>query len=492
MLQTGVPNLDLVLGGGLSERDVLLLAGPPGAGKTTLCLQIAFQAAAEERNVLYVSTPSEPPNRLLEHARSFSFCDEVLIGRRLFTVNIYPLAKQSLEKVADGLIQAAGEREASLVILDGLMTVGYLHPDAREVRAFLSELGATFSAQGRTTIITSSREQVTRERAVPEATMVDAILELGMEEFGTQAIRTVQVRKARGLAPLLGQHSLRIDKRGLAVSPRLEALAVPSTSSLNTEKMPLGLPELDAMMEGGLPAGSVTLLAGALGTGKTLTCLHFLAEGARRGEPGLLVGFRENPELLIAKAQSFGLDLRAAVDSGLMHISYRLPIDLVFDDLMGEVWQQVEHHAPRRLVIDSITDLQEGIVEGRHQRGLMSALSALLRAKNVTSIITKEIAQVVGPELDFSDTPLAVLAENLLLLRYVEFHGDLYRILSIIKMRDSRHDHSIRQYVIDQQGLNVLGKMETAEGVLTGIARLPGEARVKRREGNPRRGDAEQ
>ncbi|MHB1416490.1 MAG: ATPase domain-containing protein [Chloroflexota bacterium] len=492
MLQTGVPNLDLVLGGGLPERDVLLIAGPPGAGKTTMCLQLAFHAAAADQNVLYVSTPSEPPNRLLEHARSFSFCDEDLIGRRLFMVNIYPLAKQSLEKVADGLVQVAGNREASLVILDGIGTIGDLHPDVREVRAFLSELGATFSAQSRTTIITSSREQTGGERAVPEATMVDAILELGMEEFGTQAIRTIRVRKARGLAPLLGQHSLRIDRRGLAVLPRLEALAAPPTGGFSTEKMPLGLPELDAMMEGGLPAGSITLLAGTLGTGKTLACLHFLAEGARRGEPGLLVGFRENPELLIAKAQSFGLDLGAAVDSGLVHISYRLPIDLVFDDVMGEVWQQVEHHAPRRLVVDSITDLQEGIVEGRHQRGLMSALSALLRAKGVTSIITKEIVQVVGPELDFSDTPLAVLAENLLLLRHVEFHGDLYRILSIIKMRDSHHDHSIRQYAIGQRGLSVLGKMETAEGLLTGIARLPAEARVKRREGGPRRGDAKQ
>lgn len=288
---------------------------------------------------------------------------------------MYPLVKESLEKVSDALARAVREREAKLVIVDCLMTIRDLHPNAPELRAFVYELGATLSAQGRTTIITSSAVDAPGGQPNPEGTMVDAIIELGIQDVGSQTVRTIRVRKARGLAPLLGRHSLHIDGDGLTVFLRLESLAVPPSQGLSMERMPLGLPELDAMMSGGPPVGSVTLLAGSFGTGKTLTCLTYLVEGARRGERGLLVGFRENPQLLIEKARAFGLDLGAAVDAGLVRLSYRLPVDLVFDDVMGAVWREVEQHAPQRLVIDSITDLQEGIVEVRRQRGLMSSLS---------------------------------------------------------------------------------------------------------------------
>ena len=98
---------------------------------------------------------------------------------------------------------------------------------------------------------------------------------------------------------------------------------------------------------------------------------------------------------------------------------------------------------------------------------------------------------MVGPELDFAGSPLEVLAENVILLRYVEFQGDLRRILSILKMRDTMHDHSIRQYEIGGEGIRVLSRQESAEGLLTGIARLPSERRVKRRgtAAGPRRED---
>ncbi|KYF72479.1 RAD55 family ATPase [Sorangium cellulosum] len=84
-----------------------------------------------------------------------------------------------------------------------------------------------------------------------------------------------------------------------------------------------------------------------------------------------------------------------------------------------------------------------------------------------------------------------MLAENVILLRHVELQGVLRRILSILKMRETAHDHSIRQYEIGGEGIRGLAPQETAEGLLTGIARLPSERRVKRRGTAPgRRGNA--
>lgn len=480
MLQTGVPNLDLILGGGVPEGDVLLVVGPPGSGKTTLAFQMAFHTAARGENALYVSSLSEPPTRLMGHLRSYSFFDERLIGKRLFLLSIYPLVKQSLEKVADALVAAVREHEAALVIVDGVMTIRDLHPEAPELRSFIYELGAALPALDTTVLLTTSAGGPAMSQ-FPEFTMADGILELGVQHLGTQTIRTIRSSKMRGLAPRLGQHSLRIDGRGLTAFPRIESVFEPRDAGISQNRVSLGLPELDAMAFGGLVAGSSTVLAGALGTGKTLACLHYIYDGAQRGEKGLLVGFRESPRQLMDKARAFGMDLETPLKEGRVAILHYPPVDLIIDKVTWELRLEVERFAPQRLALDGIASLERAIGDESRKPGYMAALVGLLRGKDITSLVTKEIAQAVGPELDFSDMPLAVLAENLFLLRYVEFRGELYRIVSILKMRDNAHDHSIRQYTISEKGLRVLARTESAEGVLTGIARLPSEMRVKRR-----------
>lgn len=478
LLETGIPNLDLILGGGVPRGDVLLVAGPAGAGKTTLGLQMAFYVASKKQRALYISTLSEPPARLLRHVRPMAFYDEALVGKGLFLVSSYPLAKQGLEEIGAALIGAVKEHRAVLLILDGLMTIRDLHPGAPELRTFLYDLGANLATLDCTTVVLTSGGG---DSASPELTMADGVLELGMEDNGGQTVRTVRVNKLRGLAPLLGRHSLRIDRAGITVFPRLESMYEPQDTGLSPERVGLGMPEMDRLIGGGAVRGSTTILAGALGTGKTLACLHFLMAGAAAGERGLFVGFRESPRQLIDKAGAFGLDLEGAVKDGRVTIVHRPPVDLVVDEVTWAIREYVASLAPRRIALDSIAELEQMLSEERRRRGYMAALLSLLRGKDgATSLVTKEVSQVIGPELDFSDTPLAVLVENLLLLRYVEFRGELFRVVSVLKMRDSDFDPAIRQYTIGANGLQVLDRLETAEGVLTGIARLPGELRVKR------------
>lgn len=485
MLHTGIPNLDLILGGGIPEGDVLLVVGPAGSGKTTLGFQMAFHVAAEGRNAIYVSTLSESTSRLMNHMRPFEFFDESRIGKSIILLNGYPLIKGGLHQVTDALTREVREHQAALIVIDGLMTIRDLHPDTPELRTFVYELGATLSTLDCTTVLTSSGAICLDGEPFPEFTMSDGILELDRQDLGSRTIRTVRSAKMRGLTNLLGQHSMRIDRQGIALFPRIESIYKPADIGIGRERFSLGLPELDVMMQGGPPERSITLLAGALGTGKTLSCLQYLMTGVQRGEKGLFVTFRENIRQLFDKARAFDMDLEKAIHDGLVSILHRPPVDLDIDQVTWDIWREVQRFAPRRLALDSIADLESIMFEPQRHRGYMVALSGLLRNQGVTALMTKEVAQVVGPELDFSDTPLAVLSENLLLYRYVEFRGELFLILSIIKMRDSAHDHSIRQYVITQNGIKVLSSMETAEGVLTGIARLPSEMRVKRTRAGP-------
>ncbi|WP_437912679.1 ATPase domain-containing protein [Sorangium sp. So ce302] len=482
MLESGVPNLDRLLGGGVPEGDVILVMGPPGSGKTTLSLQIAFRAASSNKNVAYVSTLSEPPARLARHLRSFSFFDESRIGKQLFLLHVYPIVKEGLDRTLDALIAAVKDHRASLLVIDGLDTIRDLHAGTAQIRTFIYELAVALAGLECTTIITSTGSGRLEPGAgmPPELTMSDCIILLAQMNVGTQAIRTVQVQKVRGRSPMLGVHTMRLGPDGVSIFPRIEALTVPSDSGLHQERLPLGQVELDKMLSGGLPRGSVTLLAGAPGTGKTLVGLQYILDGARRGEKGLIVGYRESPSLLVDKVRAFGMDLATPIEQGLVRVLHRVPIDTGADELLCEMLREIEDFGPKRLALDSIAEIEQAVPDERRRRSVLTCFAEVLRTRDVTALVTREIRQVTGPELDFSDSPLASLGENLILLRYVEFRSELYRILSILKMRDTAHDRTIRQYEISNDGLRVLAAMESGEEVLSGIARMPSELRVKR------------
>lgn len=487
MLESGVPNLDLLLDGGVPEGDVILVMGPPGSGKTTLSLQIAFRAASSNKNVAYVSTLSEPPARLARHLRSFSFFDESRIGKQLFLLHMYPIIKEGLDRTLDALIAAVKENRASLLIIDGLDTIRDLHAGTVPIRSFIYELAVALGGLDCTTILTStgSGRLEPGTGSSPELTMSDSILLLSQVNVGTQAVRTFQLQKVRGRSPMLGVHTMRLGPDGVSLFPRIEALTTPSDSGLHHERLPLGHVELDRMLSGGLLRGSVTLVAGAPGTGKTLVGLQYILEGARRGEKGLIISYRESPSLLVDKVRAFGMDLATPMEQGLVRVFHHVPIDTGVDELLCEMLREIEAFDPERLTLDSVAEIEHAVIDERRRRSVLVCFAEVIRAGKVTAVVTREISQTTGPELDFSDSALSTLGENLILLRYVEFRSELYRILSILKMRDTAHDRTIRQYEVTSDGLRVLTAVESAEGVLLGIARMPSEMRVKRSAPSP-------
>lgn len=156
MIETGVPNLDLILGGGIPDGDLLLVTGQAGTGKTTLALQVGFHTASQGRNVLYVSTVSEPVTRLIRHIRSFAFYDESAIGKSLLIFSAYPLIEQGLDAVVRALSEAVKEHRAALLVIDDLAALRDVRPDAAAFRAFVYDLGSTLATRDSTVVMTTS------------------------------------------------------------------------------------------------------------------------------------------------------------------------------------------------------------------------------------------------------------------------------------------------------------------------------------------------
>jgi circadian clock protein KaiC len=327
---------------------------------------------------------------------------------------------------------------------------------------------------GCTMLLLSSTERMAGFRS--EHTMVDGIIELGDSLHGVQSVRHAIVRKMRGTPQLRGRHSAEITNAGMKIRPRIETLfeRLPEDAPGPTDSAPrdFGMPGLDAMLHGGVPGGSNTLLLGPSGSGKTMLGLQFLAAGARRGEDGLYIGFFERPAALLAKDARIGLGLREAIDQNRLHLFWEAPIEGVLDAVVERVLRAVADHGIKRMFFDGLHGFQHHAEYPVRTRAVFSALADELARRDVTSLFSLELRQLVGPSIEVPMESVSALADNLILLRHVELHAQLFRLISILKVRDHAYDGAIREFRITDRGLLVADTFESAEQILTGNARV--------------------
>ncbi|RKI51402.1 circadian clock protein KaiC [Corallococcus sp. AB049A] len=471
LFQSGIPSFDVLLGGGIPPRQSFIVTGTPGSGKTVLCSQVAFSAAARGVPVVVVTVTSEPHDKLMESLSSFSFFQPDLLGEKLFLISAYSALKRGPKEARELILQTVRERGAAMLFIDGLRSIRDLWQDEARLREFLYELGIGLAASNCIGLFTTEYP-LGRLMELPEATTVDGIVALSIQPQGSRRVRRVEVVKLRGRPHLTGEHTMLMSESGVEFIPRLEAVPLHLRDEPPTlKRMAFGLPELDALMHGGLPELSTTMLAGSMGIGKTLVALHFAADGARQGQKSLFVSYFDAPAMLQARAQRVGLDVTPLLNDGRLTLRYLPPTEVEADELIRDLLDQVDALGVKRLVLDGLTELELSILDPVRRRTFLSSLAMRLRMRGVTTVFTREVSKIVGTELDFNDAPVASLGENLLLLRYVELHGQMHRLLSVLKMRDSEYSADMREFQIQDTGVKVLAPMRSAVGLLTGQAR---------------------
>jgi circadian clock protein KaiC len=225
-----------------------------------------------------------------------------------------------------------------------------------------------------------------------------------------------------------------------------------------------GLPELDALMGGGLYAADTTALLGPTGCGKTTIALRFVAHGALEDESCLYISFQETPQQLLAKAQGFGWDVTDAYESGRLRIRHVLPEDVNLDALAGVVRAELDSAPVQRVVIDSLTELVLAAGETQRLPAYCRVLTALVSAAGASLMITSETL-ALGPTLEPLGG-LSFLFQNVIMLRYVEIGSELRRAMSILKMRDSAHAKGLIQFDIDAHGPRIMSHLTGVTGAL--------------------------
>nr|WP_314482573.1 ATPase domain-containing protein [uncultured Pseudomonas sp.] len=468
-LVTGIDGLDALLKGGLVVGASYIVQGPPGAGKTILANQVAFEHVRKDGRVLVATLLSESHERLFQYLGTLDFFDAAKVGDEIQFVSAFDTLEQDgLDAVVRLLRQEISRHNASLLIVDGVLNARIRAETTLDTKKFVLALQGHAAFAGCTVLLLTSARF---EEGSPEHTMVDGLIELSEQMIGSRAIRTIQLRKTRGSGALSGRHECLIDDAGVRVFPRLEALFdKPSLpGSTTASRISSGVPTLDDMLDGGLSAASVTLLIGPSGIGKTSLGMAFL--GASTPEaPGLHFGFYESPERLRHKAASLGYDFAAMEHARSLTLCWEPGAQVLLDQLGARLIEQVQATGAKRVLIDSLGALSRLATEPGRLNAFFRALTGELRAREVSVMLTWEMRDIFGAEISAPAPDLSSIVDNLMLMRFVEHDCALRRMLSILKVRDSAHDASLHELVIGPRAITLRRAFEGTSGALSGTA----------------------
>jgi circadian clock protein KaiC len=468
-LATGVPELDLVLGGGLLSGSLVVLGGGPGTGKTILAQQICFAVATPERKAIYYTTLVEPHTKLVSYLEPFDFFDRDALEERVELLHLGDILTEDLREdeplgpVVSEIVRTCFERRPCVVVIDSAKSLRDF-VDPAGLRKVIYDLAGKI-AHSDTTVLFLGEYSPDELSSSPEFSLADGILEFAYEAREPVDRRWLRVRKLRGTAHLSGKHSFTIGKPGLTVYPRLETIPPPPQAQEPVgERIASGIPRLDELMGGGIHAGETTAVVGPSGTGKTGVALHFVVEGLAEGERCLYVSFQESVSQLVEKAASFGWDLATPFESGRLAIHHVPGEELDLDKVAAAVRAELATGDVRRVAVDSLGELVLAARELERLPAYARALSGFIRAGGASALITSDTpATAAGVD------PLAGLSflfHNIVLLRYIEIESEARRSISIFKMRGSDHAKGLWQCDVGEHGLTVGTQLTGVTGVL--------------------------
>jgi len=303
------------------------------------------------------------PHKLLRDAFGFGWDLEQLEreGRLKIVFTTRDVLRQELQQADSVLLGEASKMGARRIFIDGsarlLSTNGT--PEARSAFHVLTEglqrenLTAVLAAE-------ASLNDDYSHAFMPEESIADTVIRLGMENTQRAVSRSIEVVKSRGQDFQMGRHTFQIiDGKGIQIyrrvqAPRREARDFAAAFDPTT-RVPTGIPGLDEIVNGGYFLGSTTIVVGISGVGKSVMGLRFVAEGARRGERSLMLSLDEPVPQILRNAASIGIHLEEPIKSGVVHIEYQPPQELEMDVHFHHIEGLVEQFKPKRVVVDSLS-----------------------------------------------------------------------------------------------------------------------------------------
>src|SRR5262245_33411746 len=478
---TGVTGLNQVLGGGWARNRLHLLEGSPGTGKTTIALQFLIAGAARGEVGIYISL-AETEQELRDGARSHGW----EIGHDIEVFELVPpesvldqdghqtlLYSSDLElgETINRIFEAIERLNPKRVVIDSLSEIRLLAQSSLRYRRQILALKHYFAQNRSTVLMLDDLTTDTTDRAVHSIAHSVIHLDQLAPIYGGER-RRLRIVKCRGQSFRSGYHDFTITQGGVEVFPRL--VAAEHRTNFAGTLLKSALPALDALLGGGITAGSSTLVLGPAGTGKSLLVLQYIAASVARGERAALFVFDEELGLLLSRAKALGIDLAAMRDAGKVILEQMDAAELTPGEFSHQVRTRVDRENVRIVAIDSLNGYQASMPEEQFLTLHLHELLQYLNRRGAATFLTIAQHGMVGEMKQPID--VTYVADTVIMLRYFEAMGHVRRAISVIKKRAGGHEDTIREFRIDRRGITVGKPLEDFQGVLRGVPTYVGKS----------------
>ena len=473
-ISTGITGLDDVLSGGLIPSRSYMVSGDPGTGKTILGLH--FLTAGEGES-LYVNL-EEPAAEVARNAvavgidtEDVTFLDlsptaDVFVEEQEYDV----FTSDDVEgaSLRSAIVEAVRDSEPTRMFIDPMSELQHLAPDTYQLRQQVSSLLRFLREQDVTLVFTTQATS-----GVPDDDL-QYLSDGSFELTNTDRGRRLRVTKFRGSNTQSGAHTVRITDEGIQVYPVL----VPDGHAVDfpDEAISAGIPELNQLLGGGLSRGTVTIINGPSGVGKTTLGAQVMKEAAGRGERSVIYMFEETTRTFTTRCTSVDIPVDRMVDRGTLRIEEVQPLVQSPAEFASMVRADVEARGAKVVLIDGIDGYRLSVrsedADSLHRE--IGALCRYLRSRGVTTLLVDSAETVTG-EFRATQGGVSYIADNIVFLRYIEVNGELRKAIGVLKKRTSDYERALREFKITEYGLSVGQPLRSLRGILGGIPEVVGD-----------------
>jgi circadian clock protein KaiC len=478
-VQTGIDGLDRILCGGFLRHNSILLKGAPGTGKTSLGIQILMRGILEDSEAGIVCSFEQFPQQLYRDALAFGWnLEQDVHSGRLAVFFMKPIDLMCREGSPESplltqLFEKAEAIGAGRILIDSVSHFIQSGGDPGERRGDLLRFINALKAAGLTPILTAEAQQCGLREYSFEEYLVDEVVLLHNESGDFEPSlprRTLEIIKTRGHEHVRGRHPFVFGPHGIDVYPHIlpASYTADEMADSGLEPVSTGVEGIDGFLGGGYLRGTVAIVAGMSGTYKTTLAASFLADGAKKGEKGLLVTFEEMPRQMTKMLAGRGVDLVPGLESGLVEICHYVPKECCLDAIYADLRKRLEGGL-RRVVVDSLDGFERSIDNTTEYRDYLGMFLAALRRAGATTLLTQKL-QHVSTNNPLADIRYASMTDTIVYLGNVEFNSEIHKVISILKSRGANPDTSLREIFCDGTGLHVSHKFHGLSGILQGNA----------------------